>query len=224
MSGKVQQKKEDDLKDLVKGLPRVPTPKISSKKDSNILQGENYKKAIGPCYKLRRFYLPSEVAKHNTSDDCWVSFFNLVFDLTQLIQENHATELCDPIVLNAGKDITHWFDPETKEPKSFIDPRTNTKEYLCLCPIGRYLHIPPRNATSDCAKEVVEFDTPWWFDEGKYLIGRLTKKVRKVNIINTLTRDEQILEVASEENLNEILDRYMPYNMHAASYTWKRMG
>ena len=90
--------------------------------------------------------------------------------------------------------------------------------------MGRYLHIPPRNANSDSAKEVVEFNEPWWKDEAKYLIGRLTKKVRKVNIINTLTRDEQTLEVASEENLNEILDRYMPYNMHAASYTWKRMG
>ena len=90
--------------------------------------------------------------------------------------------------------------------------------------MGRYLHIPPRNANSDSAKEVVEFNEPWWKDEAKYLIGRLTKKVRKVNIINTLTRDEQSLEVASEENLNEILDRYMPYNMHAASYTWKRMG
>ena len=32
------------------------------------------------------------------------------------------------------------------------------------------------------------------------------------------------MDVASEENMNEILDRYMPYNMHAASYTWKRMG
>ena len=137
---------------------------------------------------MRRFYLPSEVAKHNTSDDCWVSFFNVVYDLTQLIQENHATELCDPIVISGGSDITDWFDAETHEPKSFIDPATNTKEFLC--PMGRYLHIPPRNANSDSAKEVVEFQDPWWKDESKYLIGRLTKKVRKVNIINTLTRDE----------------------------------
>ena len=24
--------------------------------------------------------------------------------------------------------------------------------------------------------------------------------------------------------MNEILDRYIPYNNHAASYSWKRMG
>ena len=24
--------------------------------------------------------------------------------------------------------------------------------------------------------------------------------------------------------MNEILDRFLPYNAHAASYTWKRMG
>jgi len=33
-----------------------------------------------------------------------------------------------------------------------------------------------------------------------------------------------VLEVASEESINEILDRYTPINSHAASYTWKRLG
>jgi hypothetical protein len=42
--------------------------------------------------------------------------------------------------------------------------------------------------------------------------------------MNTLTKDEQLLECAQEENLNEILDRYLPYNSHASSYTWKRLG
>ena len=30
--------------------------------------------------------------------------------------------------------------------------------------------------------------------------------------------------VATEETMNEILDRYLQYNIHAASYTWKRLG
>ena len=42
--------------------------------------------------------------------------------------------------------------------------------------------------------------------------------------MNTLTKDEVMIDVASEENLNEILDRYMVQNFHAASYTWKRLG
>ena len=57
------------------------------------------------------------------------------------------------------------------------------------------------------------------------MIGRLTKKERKINIMNTLCKgDEEVISVASEETLNEILDRYLQYNVHAASYTWKRLG
>lgn len=39
-----------------------------------------------------------------------------------------------------------------------------------------------------------------------------------------LTKHEDTLEVASEESINEILDRYLEVNSHAASYTWKRLG
>lgn len=76
MTGEVAQKNHDDLEALTIGLPRVPTPKISTYKDSKVLTGEKYKKNINPCYKLRRFYLPSEVETHCSADDCWVSFFN----------------------------------------------------------------------------------------------------------------------------------------------------
>ena len=152
-----------------------------------MVTGETYKKNINPCYKLRRFYLPSEVATHNTADDCWVSFFNQVYDLTQLIAENSDSQLCDPIVLAAGSDITHWFDPKTREPKTYVDPVTNTKEFLC--PNGRYLHVPPRTANSDAIGEVQNYDIPWWLDEN-YAIGRLTRKVRSIMIINCLTKDE----------------------------------
>ena len=39
-----------------------------------------------------------------------------------------------------------------------------------------------------------------------------------------MTKDDDVLEVCSEETLNEILDRYIEINEHAASYTWKRRG
>jgi len=42
--------------------------------------------------------------------------------------------------------------------------------------------------------------------------------------MNTLTKDEVMIDVASEECMNEILDRYLCQNFHAASYTWKRLG
>ena len=122
-----------------KGRARVPTPKISKQVQEKKVT-EEYLKDLPARYKVRNFYLPSEVEEHNCPNDCWVSLFNQVFDLTKLLFENCDSELCDPIVLAAGTDITHWFDPITREPKTFIDPKTNLKTYYT--PTGRYLHIP----------------------------------------------------------------------------------
>jgi hypothetical protein len=33
-----------------------------------------------------------------------------------------------------------------------------------------------------------------------------------------------ILEVPSEETIREILNRYLKFNKHGASYIWKRLG
>ncbi len=68
-----------------------------------------------------------------------------------------------------------------------------------------------------------DFILPWWEDE-RFVVGKLTRQTRKVRIINTLTRHDDRLEVACEETLNEILDRYLVINSHAYSYTWKRLG
>ncbi|XP_045842367.1 cytochrome b5 domain-containing protein 1 isoform X2 [Meles meles] len=38
------------------------------------------------------------------------------------------------------------------------------------------------------------------------------------------TGDEHTLEVGAQESMWEILHRYLPYNAHAASYTWKYEG
>lgn len=81
--------------------------------------------------------------------------------------------------------------------------------------------MPPKTPDSDW---VPDNSLPWWEDESKYCIGKLTTRTRQIRIINTLTRQDDILEVASEESLNEILDRYLEINCHAASYTWKRLG
>ena len=42
--------------------------------------------------------------------------------------------------------------------------------------------------------------------------------------MNTLTKEDIVIDVASEETMNEILDRFLIQNFHAASYTWKRIG
>ena len=166
-----------------RGFARAPTPKISQQRESSLIMNDQTKKNLPTPYKLRRYYLPAEVALHNSSDSCWISMFQRVYDLTKLIQENHESTLIDPIVLAAGTDITHWFNPDTREPKTFVDPTTGIE--TCYCPTGRYLHIPPDTAHSDVATEAAPFDQPWWQDSDKYMIGRLTKKVRKINLMNT---------------------------------------
>ena len=90
---------------------RIPTPTYSNP--------SGYKNAshLPKPYKLRRYYTPEEVKLHCTADDCWVSFFNGVYDLTKLIADNmrDQSELCAPIAKIAGQDITHWFDLVTQE-------------------------------------------------------------------------------------------------------------
>ena len=42
--------------------------------------------------------------------------------------------------------------------------------------------------------------------------------------MNTLTSQQHMIEVCTEETVNEILARYLNYNSHAGSYTWKYKG
>ena len=87
---------------------RVPTPHYSKP------SGYKDAKHLPKPFKLRRYYTPTEIGLHNTADDCWVSFFNEVYNLSKLIQDNYSDE-CRTIIKAAGNDITHWFDPITRE-------------------------------------------------------------------------------------------------------------
>ncbi|KAG7397789.1 Cytochrome b5 domain-containing protein 1, partial [Phytophthora boehmeriae] len=57
----------------------------------------------------------------------------------------------------------------------------------------------------------------------QYVVGRLTKKVRWLEIVNVLTQQQHSLEVCCEETLAEIQRRYLRVNAHAGSYTWKHL-
>ena len=87
---------------------RVPTPKYSKP------SGYKDAKHLPKPFKLRRYYTPTEFSIHNTADDLWVSFFNEVYNLSKLIQDNH-NESCLPIIKAAGTDISHWFDQYNRE-------------------------------------------------------------------------------------------------------------
>jgi len=166
----------------------------------------------------RRMYTPKEVALHNCAEDCWVSIFHKVYDLTDLIR-SHQDHLVNPIVKFAGTDISDWFEKSRSgnvDVKMHMDKKMNMM--APLLPHGRFLHVPP----SCPIPWKNDFETPWWEDQ-KYCIGSLSQRTRKVRIVNVLTKQEKILEVCSEETMKEILNRFLNYNAHAGSYTWKAL-
>ncbi|XP_004571634.1 cytochrome b5 domain-containing protein 1 [Maylandia zebra] len=165
-----------------------------------------------------RYFTPSEVAAHNTAEDLWVSFLGKVYDLSPLMSQYKGDVLLLPIMEFAGKDISSWFDPKTEDILKYVDPLTCCVAYYT--PRGRFLHIPPNGPRSDWDSDIGQ---PWWRDS-RYEVGLLSAKTRWMRIINTLTSQEQRMEVCSEETLNEILQRYLRYNSHARSYTWKYNG
>lgn len=69
------------------------------------------------CFQ-RRYFTPAEVAEHNQPDDLWVSYLGHVYNLTPLAQEFKGDLLLKPILEVAGQDISHWFDPQTRDVRS----------------------------------------------------------------------------------------------------------
>lgn len=166
--------------------------------------------------KRRQYYTPAEVAVHNSREDCWVSLFNRVLDLSPLLEKDYG-ELAAPIVSNAGEDVSYWFDSLTQDLKTYIDPESNLE--MPYVPGGRFVHVPPPEPVTNWC---TDFGQPWWKDE-RFVIGRLSKKTRKIRVVNTLTTQDDLLTVCAEETLLEIQDRYTDYNKHAGSYTWKAL-
>lgn len=167
-----------------------------------------------PCH--RRYYMPSEVAQHNTPEDCWLSWFGEVYDISPILEDNKGIDT-KPFVDSAGQDITHWFDPETRNLRErFGDDLVR----LSFTPLGDVLHKPPAEPRSNWANDFAE---PWWRDT-TFRIASLSQKQRQIRIVNTLTHQEHVITVCVEETCGEILERYLDYNKHAGSYTWKRLG
>ena len=164
-----------------------------------------------------RYILQSELSQHNTAEDCWVSFLDHVWDLTKLIKENKNNIGILPIIRAAGTDISHWFNPDTKNIRTRIDPITELE--VPHIPFEKLLHVTfPEPKSNE-----VPVKKPWWKNESQ-IVGKLAKKSRYIRIVNTLTTKEDVLEVAAEEKLIDILNRFKKINSHADSYTWKFQG
>lgn len=88
--------------------------------------------------RRRQYYTPEEVNAHNSADDAWVSLFNKVLDLTELISTNRSA-LTQPLISCAGRDISHWFDCKTLAVKSFYSQERGL--VLPYVPMGQFLHV-----------------------------------------------------------------------------------
>lgn len=100
------------------------------------------------------------------------------FFLSCIGLEQHAISLFYPVYLMVCFQI-----------RTHVDPQTGC--VIPYCPNGRFIHIPPPYPDADWAND---FGRPWWRDEG-YLVGILSKKTRHIKIINTLTSQDQVIEV-----------------------------
>ena len=100
---------------------RIPSPRFTVPSER-----EECKDLAAP-YKIRRFFTPEEVAQHNSVNmsTSWVSLFGKVYDITTLIHDNASKPEIEPLKKAVGSDITHWFNPETKDPLTHIDPDSN---------------------------------------------------------------------------------------------------
>jgi hypothetical protein len=129
-----------------------------------------------------KYYTPEEVALHNNADDCWVSIYEKIYNLTALIAANRGV-LADPIIKSAGTSISHWFREDTKDVKTFIDPERNIR--MPYTPHGRFIHVPSPDPTDNCAI----IDTPWWVDDS-YVIGQvsLASKLQCLQNVKGLSR------------------------------------
>lgn len=74
--------------------------------------------------------------------------------------------LCEPIIKEAGRSVSHWFNEKNFDLKTFVCPVRNiTMPYT---PDGRFLHCPPE----DPSNWGTNYDLPWWKDE-QYMIGKV---------------------------------------------------
>jgi hypothetical protein len=113
-----------------------------------------------------KYYTQEEIAFHSHADDCWVSIFDDVFDITELLRQ-HRGPLSVPLLTAAGTSLSQWFNVRTKDLKTYIDPLRNIE--LPYTPDGRFIHVPPSDPL-DMSESVA---LPWWKDT-QFIIGKVS--------------------------------------------------
>lgn len=79
------------------------------------------------------------------------------------------------------------------------------------------MYFPPANEVVNSSMEMPT--ELFWWEDPKFIIGKLTKRERTVFIFNTMTATRQEMKVFEEDPLSEIREKYrIRYNSHMNSY------
>ncbi len=130
-----------------------------------------------------KYFTKEEISVHNNPEDCWVSIFTDVYDLSELINENRGV-LANPLIEAAGTSISHWFKENSRDVKTFIDPVRHIE--MPYTPFGRFIHVPP----PDPMDRVEAIVTPWWKDN-RYIIGKVRNNFPVFNCNDLLSVDKE---------------------------------
>ncbi|TKC36637.1 hypothetical protein EI555_006707 [Monodon monoceros] len=134
-----------------------------------------------------------------------------MYDLTPLLQEYKGDLLPKPIVEVAGQDISHWFDPDTRD----IGKAHRSADRFPEIP-----HPPgllSARAASAAPFGLGDFGKPWW-QGSRYEVGRLSAKARNTCIINTLTSQEHTPE--AELTIGSQTSGYSPKHLDIPPNIW----
>lgn len=104
--------------------------------------------------------------------------------------------------------------------KHFVDPATNLR--TPYTPQGRFIHVPLLAPVTGDAAATAAQSVPWWRNDA-YVVGALSSAPRKVKVVNTLTSHAHIVEYGGEVTVAEIQRKFLEYNAHGGSYTWKAL-
>jgi len=115
-----------------------------------------------------KFYTKEEVSLHSIPEDCWISIFDHVLDVTSLIQSGNDTK---SILNYSGQSVSHWFNNINKETgeieiKTFVDPLRNVS--LPYLPEGSILHVLPPDPSTEVNVDII----PWW-KQSTLFIGKV---------------------------------------------------
>ncbi|XP_022166454.1 cytochrome b5 domain-containing protein 1-like [Myzus persicae] len=168
------------------------------------------------------YFLPEEVWSHKTREDCWLTIYGSVKNVSGLIEEfGHDGDLVNPILREAGKDVSYWFEKNGLGEiilKTRLHPETGAR--VSKLPF-RIPHQPKFEPDVDWEPEIIT--TPWWADD-KYNVGVETVRPINVRVTNPLIKRSATIRICLEDTVRRIMERYSVYNPKIWTYKMKYLG